>query len=182
MARLVLVRHAEPGSSWDEHPDPGLSALGVRQAEAAGGLLAGFGRAAIVTSPLLRARQTAAPLERQAGVGARVDARFGEIATPPGLSIPRVDWLRGVLAGSWSDADASTQAWRAELLEAVRAITDTTVAFTHFVAINVVVGAATGDDRVWSCSPVHASVTVVDVDRDDLTVITVGNQSETRVR
>jgi broad specificity phosphatase PhoE len=182
MARLVLVRHAEPDSSWGEHPDPGLSTLGVRQAEEAARGLTGFGRGSIVTSPLLRARQTAAPLERQAGVGARVDARFGEIATPPGRSIPRVDWLLGVLAGRWSDADASTQAWRAELLEAVRATTDTTIAFTHFVAVNVIVGAATGDDRVWSCSPAHASVTVVDVDGDDLTVITLGNQSETRVR
>jgi broad specificity phosphatase PhoE len=182
MARLVLVRHAEPDSSWGEHPDPGLSALGARQAEEVAGGLAGFGRAAIVTSPLLRARETAAPLEHHLGVGARVDARFGEIATPPRLSTPRVDWLRGVLAHGWPDVDASTRAWRAELLEAVRATSDTTIAFTHFVAINAVVGAATGDDRVWSCSPAHASVTVVDVDADDLTVITVGNQAETRVR
>jgi broad specificity phosphatase PhoE len=182
MARLVLVRHAEPDSSWGQHPDPGLSALGVRQAEEAARGLAGFGRAPIVTSPLLRARQTAAPLERHVGLGARVEARFGEIVTPPGLSIPRVDWLRGILAARWSEADASTRAWRAELLEAVRATSDTTIAFTHFVAINVIVGAAIGDDRVWSCSPAHASVTVVDVDGDDLTVNTLGNQSETRVR
>jgi broad specificity phosphatase PhoE len=182
MARLVLVRHAEPDSSWGEHPDPGLSALGVRQAEEAARRLADFGRATIVTSPLLRARETAALLERHVGVEAGVDARFGEIATPPGLSIPRVDWLRGVLAGRWADADAATRAWRAELLEAVRATRDTRVAFTHFVAINVVVGAARADDRVWSCSPAHASVTVVDVVGGDLTVITLGHQSEARVR
>jgi broad specificity phosphatase PhoE len=54
--------------------------------------------------------------------------------------------------------------------------------FTHFVAINVLVGAATGDDRVWSCSPAHASVTVIDVDGRDLTVISLGDQSESRVR
>jgi broad specificity phosphatase PhoE len=182
MARLVLVRHAEPDSSWGEHPDPSLSALGVRQAEEAARGLADFGRAAIVTSPLRRARETAALLERRVGVEAGVDARFGEIATPPGLSIPRVDWLRRVLAGRWADADAGTRAWRAELLQAVRATSGTRVAFTHFVAINVVVGAARGDDPVWSCSPAHASMTVIDVDGADLTVITLGHQSEARVR
>ena len=182
MARLVLVRHAEPDASWGEHPDPGLSALGVRQAEEPARSLAGLGRVDIVTSPLLRARQTAAPLERRVGLTARVDARFGEIATPRGLSIPRVDWLREVLAGRWADVDASTRAWRAELLEAVRATRDPTVVFTHFVAINVVVGVATGNDGVWAFSPAHASVTVVDVARADLSVITLGNQAETRVR
>jgi broad specificity phosphatase PhoE len=182
MARLVLVRHAEPDASWGEQPDPGLSALGNRQAEAVADRLAGRGAAPIVTSPLLRARQTAAPLERQVGVSARVDAGFGEIATPPGLSTSRVDWLRAVLAGRWSEAEPSARQWRAELLETVRATSDTTIVFTHFVAINVLVGAATGDDRVWSYSPAHASVTVIDVDGGDLTVISLGDQSESRVR
>jgi hypothetical protein len=78
--------------------------------------------------------------------------------------------------------EPGTQQWRAELLEAVGATRETTIAFTHFVAINVVVGAANDDDRVWSCSPAHASVTVVDVDGADLRVISLGDQSASRVR
>jgi len=77
MARLVLVRHAEPDASWGEHPDPGLSALGVRQAEETAKRLTSLGPTSIVTSPLLRARQTAAPLEHQVGVAARIDAHWG---------------------------------------------------------------------------------------------------------
>ena len=182
MARLVLVRHAEPDASWGEHPDPGLSALGVRQAEETAKRLTSLGPTSIVTSPLLRARQTAAPLEYQVGVAARIDAHWGEIGTPPGLATPRVDWLRGVLSGRWADVEPDTRQWRAELLATARGTSETTIAFTHFVAINVVVGAATADDRVWTCSPAHASVTVVDVDGTDLTVITLGDQSASRVR
>jgi broad specificity phosphatase PhoE len=182
MARLVLVRHAEPDASWGEHPDPGLSELGARQAEETAARLTEFGTASIITSPLLRARETAAPLERQVGVTARVETRVGEIATPLGLATPRADWLRGVLGGRWADVEPGTHQWRAELLEAVRAIRETTIAFTHFVAINVVVGAANEDDRVWTCSPAHASVTVVDVHGADLTVIRLGDQSASRVR
>lgn len=182
MARLVLVRHAEPDSSWGEHPDPGLSTLGTRQADEVARRLAVFGEATIVTSPLLRARETAAPLEGQIGGAARVDVRFGEIATPPGLSIPRADWLRDVLAGRWADTDPGTRAWRAQVLEAATTTRGTAIVFTHFVAINVVVGAAAGDDRVWSCSPAHASVTVVELDRGGLAVVSLGDQSASRVQ
>ena len=49
-----------------------------------------------------------------------------------------------------------------------------TVVFTHFVAINTVVGAATGTDRVISFSPAHASVTEVEVEPDTLTVVSLG--------
>jgi broad specificity phosphatase PhoE len=182
MARLVLVRHGEPDASWGEHPDPGLSPMGVGQAEEAAGALAGFAGAELVTSPLRRARETAAPLTRQVGRPAHEDARFGEIATPAGLTTPRVDWLRGVLAGRWEDTDPETRAWRDGLLEAVRAIRGVTIAFTHFVAINVAVGAATGDDRVWVSSPAHASITILDVVGTDLSVLDLGDQSAARVR
>ena len=30
---IILVRHGEAASSWSEHPDPGLSADGIVQAD-----------------------------------------------------------------------------------------------------------------------------------------------------
>jgi broad specificity phosphatase PhoE len=105
----------------------------------------------------------------------------GEIPTPSGLSGPRVDWLRGVLAGRWPDVEPAARQWRTELLDTVRAIDQLTIVFTHFVAINVIVGAATGDDRVWSCSPAHASVTEIDIDGTDLTLVNLGDQSRSRI-
>src|ERR1700674_1390206 len=182
MARLVLVRHGEPTASWGEHDrDPGLSPIGVAQAGDVASQRESRGPAPILTSPLRRAQETAAPLARAWGVTPRIETAVGEIPTPPALSIPRVDWLRQVLAGCWSEAASAVGGWRAELLETLGAIDETTIAFTHFVAINVVVGAATRDDRVWSCSPGHASVTDIDVVGDALTLVSLGDQARSRI-
>lgn len=181
MARLLLVRHAEPTASWGDHPDPGLSTDGARQADAAAARLERHGPVPIATSPLQRAQATAAPLAQRWGVVPQVRAAVGEIPSPPALAGSRVDWLRSVLAGRWADVESGTRAWRDGLLDALRAVEETTVVFTHFVAINVAVGAATGDDRVWSCSPAHASVTDLEVHGGDLEVVSLGDQSASRI-
>jgi broad specificity phosphatase PhoE len=105
----------------------------------------------------------------------------GEIPTPLSLATDRGDWLRGVLAGRWPDVAADTGRWRAELLHALQSIDEPTVVFTHFVAINAAVGAATGDDRVWSCSPAHASITELEADGSTLTLVALGAQSTSRI-
>ena len=63
--KIVLVRHGRPDEGHAERPhDPPLADEGLRQAQAAAALLAHEGIDRIVTSPLLRAQQTAAPLPR----------------------------------------------------------------------------------------------------------------------
>ena len=66
--------------------------------------------------------------------------------------------------------------FRDRVLRAIRATTTDTVVMTHFLAINAVVGAATGDDRVVCFAPAHCSRTVVDLDPRDgrLRVVELG--------
>jgi phosphohistidine phosphatase len=79
---LYLLRHAHAGNSatWDgpdsERP---LSAKGRRQAARLGAFLAerGFAPDAIVTSPKLRARQTAELVADAIGIAISVDDRLG---------------------------------------------------------------------------------------------------------
>ena len=78
---LHLLRHAHAGdpAKWDRPDDERpLSARGARQAELLAQLLVrgGFATDAIVTSPLLRAEQTARILAEALGVGVRVDDRL----------------------------------------------------------------------------------------------------------
>jgi len=63
---LVIVRHGRPEhiEEADGAADPDLAEIGQRQAERVGQHLAELGVDVIVTSPLARARQTAAPLAR----------------------------------------------------------------------------------------------------------------------
>jgi len=67
---LVIVRHGRPEhiEEADGAADPDLAEVGHRQAERVGEHLAALGVDVIVTSPMARARQTAAPLARMLGI------------------------------------------------------------------------------------------------------------------
>lgn len=80
--RLYLVRHAdaEPGEPDELRP---LTGYGRQQAREVGALLAaeGAGGAVVVTSPLLRARETAEEIARALGTTAEPDDRLAPGAT-----------------------------------------------------------------------------------------------------
>lgn len=67
---LVIVRHGRPEHIEDAVgvADPGLAEIGHRQAERVADYLAPIGIDLVVSSPLRRARETAAPLARTLGL------------------------------------------------------------------------------------------------------------------
>jgi phosphohistidine phosphatase len=88
--RVFIVRHAEarPGEPDDLRP---LTDAGRDAARALGERLAGERPSAVLSSPLLRARETAEPIAKAAGVEARPDERLA-----PGAS---ADDVREAVAG-----------------------------------------------------------------------------------
>jgi len=78
--RLIVVRHAEaaPGEPDELRP---LTDAGRATARALGERLAGQLPDAVVTSPLLRARETADLIARACGLGAEPDDRLAPGAT-----------------------------------------------------------------------------------------------------
>ena len=181
MTRLLLVRHAEPAGSWQEHDDPGLSDRGRQQAAELATLL-GAGAPGVVSSPLARARETAAALTAGRRVRPRIERGAGEVPTPPGRRADRTAWLQATLRQRWPAVDADTRAWRDRVLETLTATREDTIVVTHFVAINVAVGAATDDDRVWCWSPAHCSVTELAARDGSLTLKSLGTEAEAQVR
>lgn len=162
MTRVWLVRHGEADAGWGDHQDPGLSPTGLEQAEALARSLAPLGPLPLVTSPMERCRQTAAPLAARWRTPVVVDPAVGEI-TAPGVDLAdRPRWLSTLMAGSWGDAGERERAWRDAVVERISSTPSDTVIVTHFVLVNAVVGAATDDDRVLCVHPAHASVTVVE--------------------
>ena len=160
--RLYLVRHAQAAGSWDGDLDPGLNDVGRAQAE---GLIERLpGSLPVLVSPLRRARETALPLERRFGTTARVESRVGEIATPDGIGLAeRGTWLRDLMDRRWPDLGPELRLWRQGVLDALADLSADTIVVTHYIAINVAVGASRGDDRVVNTRPANASVTVIDV-------------------
>lgn len=136
----------------------------------------------MLVSPLRRTRETAAALEARWETVAGVEPRVGEVPSPTDELAARTAWLRTVLAATWPDVSSELHEWRDRLLDVVRTIDTDSVVVTHYVAINAIVGAATGDDRLICCAPDYCSRTVVDVDGSGLTLVELGAQAATRVR
>jgi broad specificity phosphatase PhoE len=181
MVRLYLVRHGRAAGTFAEARDPGLDPAGTAQAEAMAARLAPLGPLAIVASPLRRTRETAAPLERRWRLAARIEPAVAEIPScEPGLA-ERGEWLRSVMARRWSEVSPDLRSWRRGVVEALCAITETSVVVSHYVAINVAVGEAIGDDRVVTFAPDNCSVTTVDVEHGSLRLVERGAEASTRV-
>lgn len=165
MTRLFLIRHAEPLESWGgSEPDPGISTRGSAQAEAAAFALAREGRLRILSSPMLRCRETAAAYERLSGAIAGIEPRVSEVASPAGVTDRRAwlaenfPWAEGAARREWSALDPALHAWRAGALAALRELEVDSAVFSHFIAINAIVGAALGDTRTIVCRPDFASI------------------------
>lgn len=173
MSRLYLVRHGKAAAGWGDDLDPGLDETGLAQAEAMADALAPLGPLPLVTSPLRRTRETAAALKRRWQTTARIEPAVGEIESPTTELSEREAWLRALMQGSWRDAP-DLESWRQGVVEALKALDHDTVVVTHFVAINVVVGHATADDRVVCFVPDNCSVTVVTNDDGELRVSELG--------
>lgn len=177
---IYLVRHGEAAASWGSHPDPGLSDTGGAQAEAVAKVLMSEEIAQAITSPMARCQETASYFAKASGLDLRVEPSVTEIPTPAEIT-DRVPWLRALMSGQWSNAPDLVQNWRHKLVDTLTALPDNTVVFTHFVAVNAVVGSVEGTDNVTVFRPNYCSVTKLDNTTGALRLIEYGQSLDTKV-
>jgi broad specificity phosphatase PhoE len=171
MARLHLVRHAQAEAGWGDQADPGLSELGRQQADEMADRLAPVGPLPIMTSPLARARETAAALEHRWNILAVVDPGVGEVPSPSEDLVERHDWLRQALGSTWTALGPRYLSWRTMVTELLIGIPHDTVVVTHFVLINAALGRAMGRDEVVVGPVGNASVTVFENEGHELRLV-----------
>ena len=182
MARLFLIRHAEPDAAWGgADDDPGLSEVGRAQAVAAAVALVGEGALTVLCSPMRRCQETAAPyLERRRLARLELSPRFGEVEVPAGITHRRTwlaenfPWRAGAAVRPWASVGPETRSWRDRVLGAARAVDRDTAVFTHFVAVNAIVGAAKGSAYTIVCRPDYASITELEVRNGQISVRRLG--------
>jgi broad specificity phosphatase PhoE len=182
VSRITLVRHGKAAAGWEDS-DPPLDDTGRAQADAMAAAIGGAARV-LVSSPLRRARETAGALARLWGVTATIEPRVGEVVAPDEFDVAtRVNWLRGFLAGTYSDAGTDYCRWRDDVLDVLRSLPDGAVVVSHFVAINAAIGKAWGDDRVLCQAVDNCSRTVIDIDAaaDERRVVALGDAAHTVV-
>jgi broad specificity phosphatase PhoE len=185
--RLHLVRHGRAAAGWNVDRDPVLDELGQQQAVEVAQLLVGLGPLPVYSSPLRRCQETSGPLSALWKTTPVIEPRVAEIPSPVGVALEeRVEWLRGAMAGTWtelgmSDGDVYTQ-YRRDLLGTLSAMSHDAVIFSHFIAINVVIGEALSDDRLVVKSLDNCSVTTVVVHDGKFTVEEMGREADTLIR
>jgi len=181
MPTIYLVRHGRAAAGWDVDPDPGLDDLGHEQARRMAERLASKGPLALLCSPMLRTRETAAPLAATWELTPTIEPRVSEIPSPTTDLAERGRWLRTVAADRWPNMDQALLRWRSDILAALTEIERDTVVVTHFMVINAAAGAAIDDERVVHFRPDYCSVTVLSNDGGRLRLLEQGAEAETRV-
>jgi broad specificity phosphatase PhoE len=187
MSRLYMIRHGKPASTWGQSSDldPGLDELGDAQARGARDALLAVSDPPkrVVSSPLRRCRETAAPFAEAIGVQLEIDPAFGEIPTPAHLSLEeRPAWLRKAFGGRWSEinGDLDYEVWRRDVVAALHRYPGAAI-FSHYVAINAAVSCLTGTDLVLSFRPDHCSITTFELNGPTLSLAARGREAETQV-
>ena len=182
MTTIFLIRHGEAAASWQQDADPGLSDRGRAQAAALVAQLDPLPITAILSSPMRRARETAAPLAAQRSLPVQILQPFREIPTPASVELAdRLAWLKGCAQQSWDEVDGLLVEWRRELLESLLALEGNVVVFTHFMVMNAVLGAMQNQSKLVCYQPDYCSVMTLSRLEKDLTLIDLGCQAASRV-
>ncbi len=190
MARLYMIRHGKPSSAWgqDPDPDPGLDEAGQAQTRAAADSLMALPAdrrpTRVFSSPLRRCRETAQPFADAIGAPVEIEARFGEIPSPSSLADDeRGPWLRNAFASQWKEVkgDIDYDDWRASVGEALGELDGNTAVFSHFVAINAALACVTGETKVLTFRPDHASITVFEANDGRVSLVERGPEAATQV-
>lgn len=183
--QLILVRHALPirQESATDAVDPVLAPLGRRQAEAVAQWLAGESVDAIVSSPMRRAQETAAPLARVTGLPVVTDLALEEYDGGRRSYIPLHEVTdpdhprrRRVRAGLLPDF-VDVSGFRKRVADGLGRVTDahpgrsTVVCFCHGGVINAYVSTVLGIERPLPFPIDYVSITRILVSRDGRRVV-----------
>ena len=182
--RLILIRHGETDwnieGRWLGQADVPLNARGREQAGQIALLLKDVGLAAIYTSDLTRARETAEVLARARQLGVRIDPRLREIHQGEwqGLHLAEIQTRytetfrsrqENPLQVAPPGGETASQV-RERVLAAVNDIVqthagDTVVIVSHGFALAVILVYHQGIpiEKIWDLIPENAQVNIIDV-------------------
>ena len=122
---LLLIRHALPvridEGSVSGPADPHLAPVGVAQANALAEWLAGEQIDAVWSSPMRRARETAAPVAALLGLPITVDDGLAEYDRDSASYIP-IEELKAANDPRWSEVPEQPEHFRAEVVAAIERI------------------------------------------------------------
>ena len=180
MTKIFLIRHGEASGTYTEDADPGLSDKGRAQAMSLRPFFANQSPLKIYSSPLRRASETA---KLVAGNTAKIfeEPRMSEIPSNTQELKERGTWLKEVIGRNWDKQPKRLTVWRNQIISFLESQTENTIVFTHFIAINAVVGHLTNSLSVVVCKPNNCSITVLEVSDQKLQLLSLPDEADTLI-
>lgn len=191
MINIFLIRHGKASSGWN-FQDPGLDKIGKEQSNNLSKELLNYSLKSfdIFSSPLLRCKETSKPFCEISNKKLTIEKRLSEIPSPIKNLEERVVWLRRVLPLNWeeliNDKDSLASGidynlWRFNIVEFLKNLNENSFIFTHFVVINSVISFLNQSERVVFFNPDNTSVTHLRLHRNFLKIISLGDESITKI-
>lgn len=183
MVNLYFVRHGEASSSWDVSSDPGLSDLGWRQAETVADQISKLTKPiSIYSSPLQRAKDTSSPLIDKWREKVVIRPEISEIPSGDISMNDRREWLNQLMVSEWSSQPQHLLNWRAGILNTLKNNSEDAVFFTHFMVLNVIVGAIENSENIVSYRPDNCAILRVSLENGTPILLDKGSEAVTVVR
>ncbi len=178
---LLLVRHGEAAESWGNHPDPGLSKLGIKQSSSLinNAMLKSLDSYNFVSSPKSRAKMTAEPLIKKFNKELIINNAFSEIPSDDINNSQKRAWLTEVMNIEIRDLPDSVLNWRDSIIENSLNVSYNTIVFTHFMVINALVGSLLKKNALMFFYPNYVSITKITFENKEVKSISLGDVKKT---
>lgn len=182
---IYLIRHGEAAQAWDKAPDPGLSETGKEQAIALAKEylpIVQNNNFQLVSSPLLRAQQTALPFQKAMDLTPIINTNIAEIPSPGVALADRRNWLKALFTKKINELEQPQLDWRNNIIKSVASLEKDTLIFSHFMTINAIIGWITGNDKVVSYYPNYCSITKIVKENGQFTIESLGKELTTIIQ
>jgi len=185
MTKIYSVRHGEAAAGWDQDLDPPLSPLGYEQARVAAQTLtrivANPKTIQCISSPIKRAHQTAQAFAELIQKEIIIEHRVAEIPSPISEVQKRMPWLKSVMQDSWPNLSPELNLWRNNCINYIKSLENDCVIFSHYIAINVLIGHCQNNNAVINFHPDNCSIHQFEMQKGKLQLVQLGEQAKTKI-
>ena len=177
--KIILIRHGEAENKWGEHPDPGLSLKGISESYdlLQHKELQSLEDYFFISSPKLRAIETAKPLAKKFNKKVKIDNCFIEIPAEGIKSDKKHEWLEQIVKTNKKELPMFIKNWKNKILNRIKKLDRNTIIFSHFMVINALLSELTDIDTLLYFYPGHTSVVILEMKNKEFDYfITEGNK------
>tara|TARA_Y200000002_G_C22590677_1_gene625062 strand:- start:33 stop:596 length:564 start_codon:yes stop_codon:yes gene_type:complete len=180
---LIFIRHGEASDAWNNHPDPGLSKTGISQSNDLlnNKDLEALGSYSFISSPKLRAIETAKPLVKKFNKELKIDNDFIEIPSENIDLNDRQDWIQKIIKTNKKDLPDYVKLWSENIYKKTISFKKNSIIFTHFMVINALISDITSSDTLLYFHPGYTSIVKIKIAENKIQSFLIQESEKTHI-